>query len=123
MPSPTLNSLKHNYEDYFYPKRSGSNSNLVQGRAHDGDEETVMEVVQELRADHGMCDLHHRITELQRVHKKHERRHADPVLPPQRMPVISSDFDLPGQRGVEGAEPRRQHLVKKKKKKTLKQFN
>lgn len=44
----------------------------MQRGAHDRYEETVVEVVQELAADQGMSDLHHSITELQRVHEKHE---------------------------------------------------
>lgn len=91
-------------------QKRGSVSNLVQGGAHDGDQEAVVEVIQELRADPGVCHLHHGVAELQGVHEKHERRNAHPVLPPQRMPVVSTDLDFPGQRGVEGAEPRRQHL-------------
>lgn len=69
-----------------------------------------MEVVQQLGLDQRMGDLHHGIAELQGVHEQHERRHADPVLAPQSVPVISSDLDLPGQRRVEGAEAGRQHL-------------
>lgn len=69
-----------------------------------------MEVVQELGADQGMSNLHHSVAELERVHEQHERRHNHPVLPTQGVPVVSSDLDLPGQRGVESAEARRQHL-------------
>lgn len=57
-----------------------------------------------------MGDLHHGVAELQGVHEQHERRHADPVLAPQSVPVVSSDLDLPGQRRVEGAEAGRQYL-------------
>lgn len=69
-----------------------------------------MEVVQELGADQGMSNLHHSVAELERVHEQHERRHDHPVLPTQGVPVVSPDLDLPGQRGVESAEARRQHL-------------
>lgn len=69
-----------------------------------------MEVVQQLGLDQRMGDLHHGVAELQGVHEQHERRHADPVLASQSVPVVSSDLDLPGQRRVEGAEAGRQHL-------------
>lgn len=82
----------------------------MQGRTHDGYEEAVVEVVQELGADEGMSHLHHGVAELQRVHEQHQRRDAHPVLPPQGVPVVPSDLDLPGQRRVEGAEACGQHL-------------
>lgn len=82
----------------------------MQRGAHDGHKEAIVEVVQELVADQGMSNLHHSVAELQRVHEQHERRHAYPVLPPQRVPVISSNLNLPGQGRVESAEARRQHL-------------
>lgn len=86
----------------------------MQRRAHDRYKETIVEVVQELGAHQGMSDLHHGIAELQRVHEQHERRHTHPVLPPQGMPVVSSHLDLPGQRGVQSAEARCQHLWRDK---------
>lgn len=82
----------------------------MQGGTHDGYEEAVVEVVQKLGADQGMRDLHHSVAELQRVHEEHERRHAHPVLPPQRVPVVASDLDLPRQRRVQSAEARGQNL-------------
>lgn len=82
----------------------------MQCGAHDGYEEAIVDVVQELGTDQGMSNLHHSVAEFQRVHEQHERRHAHPVLPTQGMPVVSSDLNLPGQRGVESAETRRQHL-------------
>lgn len=83
----------------------------MQGGSHDRDQEAVVEVTQKLGANHGVSDLHHGVAEFQRVHEEHEGRHAHPVLPPQGMPVVSSNFNLPGQRGVEGAEARGQHLT------------
>lgn len=79
-------------------------------RAHDRNEETVVEVVQELSADQRMGDLHHGVTKLQGVHEQHEGGHADPVLAAQGVPVVPSHLDLPGQRGVERTQPRGQHL-------------
>lgn len=76
----------------------------MQGGAHHRYKESIVEVVQELAPDQGMSDLHHGVAELQRVHEQYERRHAHPVLPPQGVPVVSSNLDLPGQGGVESAE-------------------
>ncbi|KAG7220335.1 hypothetical protein INR49_010171 [Caranx melampygus] len=47
-------------------------SYLVQSRAHDGYEETVVEVVQELVADQRVGHLHYGVAELQGVHEQHE---------------------------------------------------
>lgn len=77
-------------------------SHLVQRGAHHRYKEAIVEVVQELGADQRMGNLHHRVAELQRVHEQHERRHANPILTSQSVPVISSDLDLSGQRRVEG---------------------
>lgn len=82
----------------------------MEGGAHDWYEEAVVEVVQKLGTDCRMCDLHHGVAELKRVHKEHEWRHTHPVLSPQGVPVVPANFNLSGQRGVEGAEARGQHL-------------
>lgn len=82
----------------------------MQGGANDRYKEAVVKIIQKLWADQGMGDLHHGVAELERVHEEHEWRHAHPVLPPKGMPVISSNFYLPRQRGIKSAEACRQHL-------------
>lgn len=82
----------------------------MQGGSHYRNQEAVVNVVKQLPSHQRVCHLHHSIAELQRIHEEDQRGHAQPVLPPQRVPVVTPHLDLPRQRGVQSAQACGQHL-------------